>query len=492
MAKTIGLYSALMAVLCCFFIACSDKNNDENKGEYNPELPVSIARFAPLEGGYDQEMVIYGSNFGIDTTKINVTIGGRKAKLIYAKGDSICCLVPYKAESGHYAVQVKVADKTVLADVRFSYVGSLAVRTLIGYRVSNNDPGWKDGKFGTGKDDGSATFGLQAAFMKFDPKNPDHLYVAYEDFDNSGYGIQLIDLKEKTVTTVLNGETCFGGKRLRAIDFTLKGDMVVATDRTDDGYKSISVWIVKRNNDGSFSETSAREVLAAYKQCNTVAIHPTNGELYFNSYDHNGIYRMDMDNYYTTTAAGQSWNPLYAGKNFEKIFTIGETYWNFNITIHPSGKYAYIIVLNKNCIYRMDYDAQTKKFKEPYLVAGQQGIKGWADGTADGTQMNYPYQGTFVKNKEYVEQGKEDVYDFYFCDYDNYCIRYLTPEGKVHTFAGRGAASYMKDNQYWGSEDGALKEVARFGNPTGIAYDERTETFYIFDMWFKSVRTIGK
>lgn len=174
------------------------------------------------------------------------------------------------------------------------------------------------------------------------------------------------------------------------------------------------------------------------------------------------------------------------------MLTLGASRWNFNITIHPTGKYAYVIALNQNCIYRMDYDEATKRFKQPYLVSGQQGVKGWADGKGDGTLMNFPYQGIFVKNPDYVAQGKEDVYDFYFCDYDNYCVRYLTPEGRVRTFAGRGATSAMGDNNTWGPEDGDLRETARFGSPTGIAYDERTETFYIFDTYYKTVRTISR
>lgn len=34
----------------------------------------------------------------------------------------------------------------------------------------------------------------------------------------------------------------------------------------------------------------------------------------------------------------------------------------------------------------------------------------------------------------------EDCYDFYFTDSKNHCIRVLTPEGVVSTFAGRGSA----------------------------------------------------
>ena len=480
-----------IAALCGNLAACSDKDKD-NTSSYNPNEPVTITRFTPAEGTNGQEIVIYGTNFGLDSTQVNVTIGGKKAKLSYVKADSIGCIVPYWTESGRFEVEVKIAQQSAKATTKYAYISPVVVRTLIGYRINDGNPGWKDGTFGTGKDDGSATFGKQAAFMKFDPQNHDHLYVAYEDFDYSGYGVQLFDLKAKTVTTVMHGTKCFEGKRLRAIDFTKKGDMVIATDRDDNGDHSTSVWIVKRNADGGFTDESKCEVLAAYKQCNTVAVHPVNGELYFNSYGNNAIYRLDVTKFYANASETTHWVPYLTGNNYEQILTLGASRWNFNITIHPTGKYAYVIALNQHCIYRMDYDDSTKRFKQPYLVSGQQGVKGWADGKGDGTLMNFPYQGIFVKNPDYVAQGKEDIYDFYFCDYDNYCVRYLTPNGRVRTFAGRGATSAMGDGNTWGSEDGDLRETARFGSPTGIAYDERTETFYVFDTYYKSVRTISR
>ena len=104
-------------------------------------------------------------------------------------------------------------------------------------------------------------------------------------------------------------------------------------------------------------------------------------------------------------------------------------------------------------------------------------------------RLNRPYQGVFVKNPEYA--GQEDEYDFYFCDNQNHCIRCLTPDGRVTTYAGRGSASAVADNNVWGTEDGDLREVARFRDPTGLAYDEETNTFYILDTVGRKIRTIS-
>ena len=47
------------------------------------------------------------------------------------------------------------------------------------------------------------------------------------------------------------------------------------------------------------------------------------------------------------------------------------------------------------------------------------------------------------------------------------CIRKITPQGKVSTFAGRGSASL--NGNPWGYVDGDLRQEARFDRPKGIA-----------------------
>ena len=88
-----------------------------------------------------------------------------------------------------------------------------------------------------------------------------------------------------------------------------------------------------------------------------------------------------------------------------------------------------------------------------------------------------------------VNAGKDDVYDFYLCDTGNHCIRKITPEGAVSTYAGRGTAS--ADGKVDGYIDGDLRTEARFLEPTGIAYDEDNGTFYIADRGNKRIRFIA-
>ena len=79
-------------------------------------------------------------------------------------------------------------------------------------------------------------------------------------------------------------------------------------------------------------------------------------------------------------------------------------------------------------------------------------------------------------------------------------IRCLTPEGIVSTYAGGGANTHA-DGLVWGSEDGELRDVARFYRPTGLVSDltydvldadgKPTRIFYILDTQNRLIRTIG-
>jgi hypothetical protein len=182
---------------------------------------------------------------------------------------------------------------------------------------------------------------------------------------------------------------------------------------------------------------------------------------------------------------------------FEKLFTIQDTNWEFQIDIHPSGKYAYIVVINRNYILRTDYNETTKRFSAPYRIAGDMSKEGFTDGVGLTALLRRPYQGTFVKNEQYEREGRDDIYDFYFCDSRNDAIRLLTPEGIVKTYAGGSAATHS-DGYTYGNENGELRDFARFHRPTGLVNDvhrdaitgENTLIFYILDTSNYAIRTI--
>ena len=240
--------------------------------------------------------------------------------------------------------------------------------------------------------------------------------------------------------------------------------MIIAEDRG--GENDRATYRLSRDKDWQ-----DREILTRYKNCNGASVHPVNGELYFNSYEKGQFFRFDLNKYFEDGLGD---------KDYEQLFVVQDPGWEYKIFIHPTGNYAYIVVINKHYILRIDYNWEKERFNQPYLVCGKLSNNGgYQDGVGSSVRLNKPYQGVFVKNEDYSEAGKNDQYDFYFTEQGNHDIRKLTPEGSVTTFAGRGSSSINPDP--WGYVNGDLREEARFDQPTGIAYNEEEKAFYIGD-----------
>ncbi|MDR2026941.1 MAG: IPT/TIG domain-containing protein [Prevotellaceae bacterium] len=454
---------AVTAALC--FVGCN--GNDENQvavPPFDPSQPVVISDFTPKEGSVGQRLLIYGQNFGNDTAIVRVFIGGKEAKIIGIGGDIIYCVVPEKAFAGNIEVRIGGGENPVVAAAStvFAYQRKMVVSNLFGFKNERDDQA--GGVFG---DFSVATpFKGNDTWMIFDPLVPHHLYIFFD-----GAAIGQIDLQERMFNLIVR-KAVFD--RVRAASFTLDGQHIVAGDDRG-GTSDPSTIIMSRAN--GFKDP---QVLTRYKQCNGAAIHPVNGEMYFNSYERGQVFRFDIAN-------AQYFGGTLGPTNYEELFKIQDVNWEFNIRIHPSGNYAYIVVLNQHYILRTDYNWNTKKFSSPYLVCGEAKASGYNDGVGSAARLNRPYQGVFVKNPEYA--GKDDEYDFYFTDCNNHCIRSLTPDGLVSTFAGRGSTGLNAN--FFGYVDGDLRLEARFYNPTGLAYDEANNTFYVGDDENRRIRKIA-
>lgn len=473
----------MLAFIALCITSCKD-DDDASISVFDPSKPVVISDFTPKEGGAYQKIVIYGDNFGSDPSLVKVSIGGKEATLINVKGSSLYCFVPSGAFSGEIEVSVGEDDNVqhAVAETVFAYQKKMVVGTLCGYRNNNDDQGWKDGPFET-----CAGF-RNDGFLRFDPLNPHHLYVSYDGKKE----IQLVDLKKRMLSSPMNNSS-LPTHRLRNIDFTIDSKyMIVSVDYDGQQERSPSVYLVERNANGVFDSESNTQELAAYKQCNGAFIHPKNGELYFNSYDKGQLFRLDMNDYFEAIENNGTWDPkVVSNDKFELLYTVADPGWEYRIYIHPEGDYAYIVVRNQHYILRTDYDKANKRFVFPYVVAGARGKAGWEDAVGTDARLDTPDQGVFVINEEYVKEGRVDHYDFYFTDKGGHCVRLMTPEGIVKTYAGRGNSTSVTDNNVWGTEDGELREVARFRDPTGFTYNPVTNAFYILDTVGRKIRTIS-
>jgi len=505
---------------------------------YDPSAPVTLTSFVPTSGGVGQQLVLHGTNFGNDPSLLHLTIGGKDAVIASVKSESIYCFVPSGAFTGEIILTVGEGAnaKTVQAPGKFEYQRKMVVGTLCGYLNERGEAPWVDGTFET------ATGFKNDGVMQFSPYNHDQLFIVYDQEPRWGqpqHGIQLVDLKERTVKTII-GISMFNNERTRTIDFAVdpfaynergefeetgKDDfgnptyfatdewtltasprqlswrehLIISVDQYSSDFRAPCAWIVDRDPaTGEFNNNSPHRIIASYNQCNGAYLHP-NGELYFSSYTQGEILRLDMDQYWATLPVdgGASWEPNAVDNTsaFERLIKVQDNSYECQMDIHPTGKYAYIVVINRHYMLRTDYNEKTKRFSTPYVIAGQLGARGFADGVGQSALMSRPYQGTFVKNDKYA--GSQDEYDFYFCDSENDAVRYLTPDGIVATYAGGSAATHA-DGLTHGSENGELRDVARFYRCTGLVNDvhkdkitgENTLIFYILDTNNAKLRTI--
>ena len=563
-----ALSVAGLGVLSCeSSTTAADYQGVQSSEAFDPSKPVKISRFTPDRGSVGQQIVITGENFGNDTSRVKVTIGGKDAVVVSVRSSVLYAYVPgaaYDKVSGQVLtgeVEVSVSDgagttKTGTAPGVFTYERKMVVGRLCGRMFDAYDHAeWNMGSF-AGSPDAVSGF-KNDGVMQFSPYNHDQLFIVYDQeprFGTIAHSIQLLDLKEQTVKDILP-LSLFSGQRLRTIDFAVdpfmydedgqfqsrlddegantayanqawldtashdqlkwREHLIISADNNSDDYTANSVYIVHRDKKtGEFNDKSIVAALANYRQCNGASLHP-NGELYFTSYTLGEVLRLDMDKYWPyllpdslggprgswNPYAKNNWNDDNAGTNssraFEKLFTVQDSSWEFQVDIHPSGKYAYIVVINRSYILRTDYNEDTHRFSAPYRIAGDMSERGFKDGVGTSARLKRPYQGTFVKNEQYEAEGKEDIYDFYFCDSENDAIRLLTPEGIVKTYAGGGADTHNDGNTY-GNENGELRDFARFHRPTGIVNDvhrdaitgENTLIFYILDTYNYCIRTI--
>lgn len=348
--------------------------------------------------------------------------------------------------------------------------------------------------------------------LRVSPYNKKQLFAVYDQephFGTVANGIQLIDLEAQTVKTILPA-SMFSGRRLRTIDFckdpfaydaqgTLQGrapenwennataeqlrwrdHIIIACDNNANGtYNSDVVYMVSRDGNGEFSNNSPVKVIAAHNNCNSAVIHPVNGDLYFTSYE-GIVFRLDMQKYWDCVYSGEEWNPKASENDYStrpgfEIVYRTSYYKEMQIYFHPSGKYAYLVTVNNNSIYKVYYaNDDDTSWTEEYMSIGGSTLEDTQDGNY--ARVNRPYQGCFVRNPAYAELGLDDEYDFFFADSQNNAIRYLRPDGNLYTALGATEENTNAHNTMTIKGD-----AYTFNRPTGLIYDEQEEVFYVID-----------
>lgn len=444
----------LFTLLSCF-IGCKD---DEKKKEqsYNNNLPIEIVGFEPQKVTPRTQLLIYGKNFGNDPSLINLKLGGVATKVVGCNNECLYCMVPRNSDKG--TIELSIGEQTAMASDLFTYVSNTQVSTLCGYVDETGRYEVKDGSF--------SECGLSTpTWLTIDPKNPHHIYMI-EDKNS----IRLIDTEAEELSTVAT----IGRLNIqdpRSLCWSLTGDTLFVSNYSA-SEAPITVTMLFRNE--GFKQ--AHPLFSGYKWVISATIHPKTGDIYFAQESDATIKRYNM-----------------ATKTVETMFTVGGSWVWMYTYFHPSGDYAYVVRPRNYLVTKCQFNKATNQLEIPSVFVGNWN-SGCNEGVGMGATLGALWQGTFVMNKDYVEQGKEDIYDFYMTDgelWGNHpgdLIWQITPSAEAIRYAGRG--SVAMDNNHYGYVDGDLLQEARFNGPHSIAYDEVNKIFYIGDVYNHRIRQI--
>ncbi|WP_029905292.1 IPT/TIG domain-containing protein [Prevotella sp. 10(H)] len=445
------LFRALMtSIVLILIVSCSDS---DDKGSYDPSKPVEFKSFSPTEGPTRTELYITGSNFGSDASKIHVKIGGKVAKVIGSNGTTIYCMVPRRAYGGEIEIQIDDEGGNPAVEYqfekKFKYTPITTVTTLCGYVNELGESSMIDGNYEKAQFD-------DPFWIEFDKDGEDKILYVCEH----GKALRKIDLGREDVSTVVtNGQGSFD--IMQTICYSADRDTMFFTD--DNGQNTRDMVAISY----ALRTESFRKVYPYIYDRTTYSVisHPKDAVLFYNTYYNAAV--MKANGQYNTEK--KEWEP-------KQLYNVRENQGSqTKMVMHPDGRYAYL--MGFNCVQKSVYDKTTQELLRPTVHVGTMSNSGYLDAPGAGARFSYIHQGVFVKNPDYVKEGKDDIYDFYLCDVDNHCIRKITPSGLVETYAGRGSVGL--DEHAYGYIDGDLRKEARFYKPSGIAYDEEEEIFYI-------------
>ena len=388
------------------------------------------------------------------------------------------------------------------------------VRTVAGEVDENNKIVHLDGPF-----DNCGNF-ANAEQMCVDPLNPNLVWISGTN-SSPGTNVRLLDFENETVTTLLKDPSWLPDpKIIRGVSFTNDGkyNMILALDSWSADVERPGVILLERDRTKQGIEAfavSAKNpfVLVRSFFTNSVVAHPKSNSLFFSCYTTTATKFPNHTRYpelkdnpegiYHLMKQGKSG---YLAQDCQQQFSFGGSGWEYVLHMHPTGKYMIGVHINgTGFLSKTYYDEETDTFGAPEAFVnsnstmGLGGSSGYLDGVGLNARIYNPRQGVFVRNPDYA--GQEDEYDFYFVDSGNHCIRKVTPQGVVTTFAGRGrcndpanedgvVTAIGNNSNAKGYADGLALGEALFSWPRGIAYSESRNSFIVGDCNNKRIREI--
>ena len=448
---------------CCALLsaACSHEETVGTETAEPSEAPVFVS-FEPGQAKAGDVLTITGAYFGTDPSRITVLINSTPVQIVSVSDNAISVIVPEECGSGEVRIGIRRGTEGELKLYETTF------ETLFTYTVESNVSTFA-GRSGL---TGQHYFGPYLTSCFYAPSQlvrdkEDNFYLA-----EWARGIRLLS----------NGETSwmlpmYGGGTPE------QNQGGIATDAYSYDFRAIAfsndcsrLWILvnrpqsrgaylgyalKSDGYGLWYADSSDD----QPDCEGLAVNPVDDRIFIcrNHEGSTGIFVYDTDTHTLSQASG--YTPLGVTCQSRPVFS-------------KDGTRLYVIHKGRHCISAYDYDPETHRLSnEVHEFAGMNSDAGdYADGKGKEARFNYPEYGCC-----------DDDGNLYVADSWNHCIRKITPDGTVTTFAGIPYPSTDGNNPS-AFANGKPSEAV-FSKPNGICMDSKGN-LYVAEEGFADIRKI--
>lgn len=413
MKKAIEKLSLLFLSSVAMLQLASCGSEESVPSTHNPSEPVKLTTFYPDSGMYKEQVILEGSNFGQDVSKIKVYFNNVKAPVIGSTGSMLYVTAP-RLPGDTCRLAVVVDGDSVVFEKPFIYHESISVTTIAGTGQCTKP---------TAGDVNTAA--MHPRYLCVD--GDDNVFLVSRDVND---GVE--DEKVMRIDQVAGQVEIVSDEDGNVPCADLATNVItIPTETTIGSYMSLDpaeMWS-PRQREIIWPEGYAVPE-KGYKH--SMVVNPSDGYIYTRYY-YGDIIKINPRTYEAT--------PIYKtsrGDSFGLTFN----------PLHPNILYMSFRANGgamANSIASIDV---TRPDSTYHRLSSSNTSGGHRDGELSKAQFHNPCQ-IYCDAQGYM----------YVADMDNHCIRRISPEGMVETVLGvPGTAGY---------KDGSKKE-ALFNKPTGI------------------------